>query len=86
MLTRIESELDELMWSRGVDLHTRMYIAIVLGNDSNRRLMIRWIKKNPSVGQCEILSHSDVLRPVPPPGTVQFVPRKTHKIAKAAMF
>ena len=66
MLTRIESELDELMCSREVDLHTRMGVMIVLGTESNRKLMIQWIKKNPSAGQSEIMRYADVLRPDAP--------------------
>ena len=86
MLTKIEKELNKLMRSRGVDLHTRMGVAIVLATDSNRKLMIQWIKKNPNAGQCEIMRQMDILRPDQPsaahvaPKSPQS-PRKTHKIA-----
>ena len=81
MLTRTESRLNQLMESREVDLHSRMYVLIVLKHESIYKSMIQWIKKNPSARQSEILKQTDVLRP-----DQNFVPRKTHNIAKVAMF
>jgi len=87
MLTKIESELNQLLKSRGVNLDTRMGIMIILKHESIYRLMIRWIKKNPNARQCEILRQMDVIRPDQPNAVhaVPKTPRKTRRIARVAM-
>ena len=85
MLTKIESELNEVMWSRGVDLDTRIGVTIELGNEANRKAMIQWIKKNPSAGQSEIARHAEVINPEQT-NVVHIAPKNSRAIKRIAMF
>jgi len=83
MLTKIESELNQIMRARGVDLDTRIGVAIELENEANRKAMIQWIKKNPNAGQSEIMRQAEVICPEKPNvvHVPQKSPRKAHRIA-----
>jgi len=85
MLTKIQNELDELMWSKGVDLHTRMGVTIELENEANRKAMIQWIKKNPNAGQSEIMRQAEIIC-LEQPNVVRVAPKSSRRIAKVAVF